>query len=515
MSVLTRRIVAAGQGRLAVMLAVYVGVLLVLRLTLFPGGSDDDAEILYYTQSWALAYKTGQPPLYAWLVRAAEVALGPTMGAVIGVKYALLASFYGFSYLAARRLFSDNLFAVLAPLSLVACYFIGWETVVNYSHTVLLLAAMAAALWLVLRLETRSGWVDYLWLALAVAVGLLAKYNFALFLVPLLAAAWRHPGVRPRVFCLRFLAALVVAAGLAALPLLHFLTDSDALATAAGAGRLFPVVDDRLAAAGQGLSQFALATLGLVSPFLPFALLMFPRALASLPHPQARLINAGRFLEAYLLALFAVCVAVILVTGAADVRNNWMVVWFPLPLYLLLRIKVFTDAGGAAASRLHWFTAALLVVALAVPAGLVGRGLLGPQVCRKCNFFVPYSELARSLAVAGFTAGTIVAVDRPNQIAGNLRRYFPHARVISTRWRDYRPPLNAAGKAGVGGKCALIWSGGPSGGGAGRMLVEELRGGIPVPKQTIFRRTSHPLARNPEKRMAWSFVVLEGEGPCR
>ncbi|HBC05979.1 MAG TPA: glycosyltransferase, partial [Rhodospirillaceae bacterium] len=69
------------------------------------------------------------PPLYTWLILAAEAVAGPTMGAVIGVKYALLAAFYAFSYLAARRLFSDNLFAALAPLSLVACYFIGWETV--------------------------------------------------------------------------------------------------------------------------------------------------------------------------------------------------------------------------------------------------------------------------------------------------------------------------------------------------------------------------------------------------
>ncbi|MEQ8806723.1 MAG: glycosyltransferase family 39 protein [Rhodospirillales bacterium] len=514
MNVLIGRIVAAGPARLAVVLAVYVAVLLVLRLTLFPGGSDDDAEILYYTQSWALAYKTGQPPLYAWLIRAAETVLGPTMGAVIGVKYALLAAFYAFSYLAARRLFADNLFAALAPLALVACYFIGWETVVNYSHTVLLLAAMAAAFWLVLRLETRSGWADYLWIALAVAAGLLAKYNFVLFLVPLLAASWRHPGLRGRVFCLRFVAAIALAAGIAALPLADFLTDADAVAGAAGAGRLFPVVDDRLAAAGRGLGQFALATLGLVSPFMPVALGMFPRALAPLPHPTPRLINAGRFLEADLLALLVVCVAAILVTGAADVRNNWMVVWFPLPLYLLLRIKVVTDAGTAP-RRLHWFAAALLVVALAVPVGLVGRGLLGPETCRKCNFFVPYSELARSLVVAGFSAGTIVAEDNPNQIAGNLRRYFPKARVVSTRWRDYVPPLNAAGQAGEGGKCALIWSGGPSGGGPARMLVEELRGGYPVPKQTIFRRASHPLPRNPDKRLFWSFVVLDGEGTCR
>lgn len=512
MSVLTRRIVAAGQGRLAVVLVTYVAVLLVLRLTLFPGGSEDDAEILYYTQSWALAYKTGQPPLYAWLILAAEAVLGPVMGAVVGVKLALLAVFYACIYLAARRLFADNLFSALAPLALVACFFIGWDTVINYSHTVLLLAAMAAALWLLLRLEKQAGWRDYLWLALAIAAGLLAKYNFILFLVPMLIAACRHSGLRPRVLDWRFVAALFLAFVLAALPLADFLTDAGAVAHAAGAGRLFPVVDDRLAAAARGLGQFGLATLGLVSPFLPLAVLMFPRAVAPLPTPSTRLVNAGKFLETYLAALLVVVIAVILVSGAADVRNNWLVVWFPLPLYLLLRIKVFTDAAGPSMGRrLHWFVAGLLVIAVAVPIGLAGRGILAPQSCRKCNFFIPYSDLARSIAAAGFTAGTIVAQDRPNQLAGNLRRYFPKARVVSTRWRDYVPPLNPASR----GKCLLIWPGGTSEGAAVRMLGETLRGGIPVPKQAVLRRVTLPLPRNAKHHMTWSYTVLEGEGGCR
>ncbi|PIW30685.1 MAG: hypothetical protein COW30_01530 [Rhodospirillales bacterium CG15_BIG_FIL_POST_REV_8_21_14_020_66_15] len=511
MSGLTRRIVAAGQGRLAIVLVSYFAVLLVLRVALFPGASDDDAEILYYTQSWALAYKGSQPPLYAWLVLAAEAVLGPVMGAVLGVKYALLAAFYAFAYLAARRLYGDGLFAALAPLSLVACFFIGWDTVVNYSHTVLLLAAMAAALWLVLRLETHAGWADHLWLALAIAAGLLAKYNFVLFLAPLLMAAWRHPGLRPRVFRARFAVALVLAVILAALPLAHFLGDAQAVARAAGAGRLFPVVDDRLAAAGQGLGQFAVATLGLVSPFLPLAVLLYPRALAPLPRPPTRLINSGRFLEAYLLALLVLGVAAILATGASDVRNNWLVVWFPLPLYLLLRIKAVADAGGTSAERrLHWLAAALLAIALAVPAGLAGRGLAGPQTCRKCNFFIPYADLARSLAASGFGAGTIIAEDMPNQLAGNLRRYFPKARVVSTRWRDYVPPLRGGGD----GKCLLVWPGGSGDGGAVKALADHLRGAR-IPGDAVLRRVTLPIPRNADRRKAWSFVVLDGQGACR
>lgn len=512
MTVAFRWIADADRSRLTMVLIIYFMMLMVLRMVLFPGGSEDDAEILYYTQSWALTYKTGQPPLYAWVLMAVEAVLGPSMGAVVGLKYLLLALFYVFAYLAARRLFVDGLYAALTPLALIACFFIGWETVVNYSHTVLLLTAMAATLWLTLRLETEDGWAAYLWLGLAVAVGLLAKYNFSLFLLPMLAASWRHSGLRAKVFRPRFALVLTAAIALAVSPQAGSLFDGQSVAGATAAGRLFPLADNRLSAAGSGLGQFVLATLGLVSPFLPLAVGFFPRALAPLPHPARPLIDAGRFLEAYMLALVVVAVAAILISGAGDVRNNWLVVWFPLPMYLLLRIKVFADAHGfALEKRLAWFATVLVVVALAVPVGLAARGLVGPQTCRKCNFFIPYADLARSLAMAGFTTGAIVAEDRPNQLAGNLRRHFPWARVVSTRWRDYQPPMTGE----AGGKCLLIWQGGVSEGGPVRQLAEDLRGGIPVPKSTIFRRVTLPIPRNPEHFKSWSYVVLDGAGNCR
>ena len=517
MSGLTRGIIGAGSARLSVALATFIAVLFVLRLSLFPGASDDDGEILYYTQSWGLLYKGNQPPLYAWLILAAEAVAGPVMAAVLAVKFLLLGAFYAFAYLAGRRLFADGLFAALAPLALVACFFIGWDAVVNYSHTILLLAAMAAVLWLTLRLENRNGWTDYLWLALAIAAGMLAKYNFALFLLPLLAGAWRHGGLRPRVFCPTFWIALALAGLLAAAPLAAFLGDAGAVSGAVGAGRLFPPVDDRLAAAVRGLTQFTVSSLGMVSPLLPLAVFMFPRAMGPLPHPMPRLIQSGRFLEAYLVTLVLLAVAAILVTGASDVRNNWLVVWFPAAFYLLLRIKVFTDAasgdrGRALAGRLHWFAVCLLVIALAVPVGLIVRGAVGPETCRKCNFFIPYGDLARSLASAGFTTGTVVAEDRPNQLAGNLRRYFPKARTISTRWRDYRPPLPKSPPQSAPGKCLVIWLG--DGGGGALALATKLRG-APIPDDVTRRRVTLPLPRNGDRRLTWSYLVMDGMGECR
>jgi len=43
---------------------IYLAVLFVLRVALFPGASEDDAEQLIYAQTWAWGYNTNQPPLY-------------------------------------------------------------------------------------------------------------------------------------------------------------------------------------------------------------------------------------------------------------------------------------------------------------------------------------------------------------------------------------------------------------------------------------------------------------------
>lgn len=497
---------ARDAARAAALLAAYFALVCALRLILFPGGPDDDGEVLYYTQSWAWAYKTGQPPLYFWLVRGLEDLAGPALGAVLGLKYVLLAAFYFFAWLAARRLLAgDRLFAALAPFGLLACYFIGWETAVSYNSTILALTAMAAALWLLLRLEDRGGWAGGLPFALAVAVGLLAKHTYALFLVPALVGAWRHPGLRPR---LADVGVLLPLAGAIALTVAIHNVGHDAgakgLAAMTGQGGW-------LAARASGLYQLTLASLGLLSPFLPMTVVLFPGAFRPLARPETALLNAGRFLEGYLVALVALGLAAVLVFALPDVRNNWMVIWFPAVFYGLLRVKVFL-ATTPAPRRLRWFAVALVAVAMAIPLGMVGRGLIAPKSCRKCNFFIPYDALARAIVDRGFHGGTVVADDAQNQIAGNLRRFLPDGvRVVSSHWRDYAPPAPPTGSP---GHCLIVWRGGP---GQGAQARDEARRRLnaEVPETAHAHTVLLTLPRGGGRQLDYSFHLLPGSGQCR
>ncbi|MEQ8192919.1 MAG: glycosyltransferase family 39 protein, partial [Rhodospirillales bacterium] len=197
-------------------LAGYFLVLFTLRIALFPGASEDDAEQLFFSQTFAWGYKVNQPTLYTWLVILAQKAFGVSAASVAAVKYASLFAIYYFIHRAAEEAFEDATYAAVSALSLLAVFYINWDAVVNYSHTVLMAAFLAATLFAVLRLPKSHRLHNYALLGLLFGFGLLAKYNYALFLVPLLIAATASKKLRPHLLTPKILIGVAIAAALIA-----------------------------------------------------------------------------------------------------------------------------------------------------------------------------------------------------------------------------------------------------------------------------------------------------------
>jgi hypothetical protein len=72
--------------------------------------------------------------------------------------------------------------------------------------------------------------------------------------------------------------------------------------------------------------------------------------------------------------------------------------------------------------------------------------------CRKCRIAVPYEPLAAALQTRGFHSGTIIAADREE--AGNLRRFFPDARIVRIERPRYAPPPKPFDHR---SKLAVVW----------------------------------------------------------
>jgi hypothetical protein len=81
---------------------------------------------------------------------------------------------------------------------------------------------------------------------------------------------------------------------------------------------------------------------------------------------------------------------------------------------------------------------------------------MGPE-CRKCRIAVPYDGLAAALEAQGFKTGTLMAADRHD--AGNLRRFFPEARIVRMERPAYAPPDRGRRSQGIRGRASNLFLG--------------------------------------------------------
>ena len=114
-------------------------------------GEDDPLDAIL-TQTLALGYIPGQPPLYDWVLWLIEQAAGPGAVSFQLLKYGLLTATCGFIFLSARRVMrGDALWAFLSVEALALIYQISWRFHEGFTHAVGAMCAVAATFWALLR----------------------------------------------------------------------------------------------------------------------------------------------------------------------------------------------------------------------------------------------------------------------------------------------------------------------------------------------------------------------------
>ena len=160
---------------------------IVVRVAASPALKWDEAEQMLWTQQLSMGYGS-QPPLYTWLQWLVNQVVGPSVLSLSVLKHSLLALTYAFMYLAAREVL-DERGAFWASASMLLMPPLGWYSVRDQTHTVLVTAMVCAAWWLLLRIVRKPRALDFALLGLVCGLGMLAKYSFAMVAVAMLLAA--------------------------------------------------------------------------------------------------------------------------------------------------------------------------------------------------------------------------------------------------------------------------------------------------------------------------------------
>ncbi len=150
----------------------------------------DDAEQVYFSyRPLALGYQLDQPPLYTWGIHLLFLLTGPSLLSITLYKYSLIVATVALGFRISRRLFNDEKLQVYGATSLLLLPIFGYQMHVGFSHTILLALAIYMTLDALLSLKEKASSWNYLYLGLAMGIGVMSKYSYLAFLIPLMGSA--------------------------------------------------------------------------------------------------------------------------------------------------------------------------------------------------------------------------------------------------------------------------------------------------------------------------------------
>lgn len=424
--------------------ALYYLCQIVVRLVLPDGLRIDEAQQVFLSQ-WLAAGYDAQPPLYNWIQQLIFALVGDYLAGLAVLKSIVLFSIIGTYYLLARMLVKDRSFAVLATLGLFLIPQMFWQAQRDLTHTtatMLMLNLLMIAAVLVLRAPTLR---NYLLLGAAIGLGMLTKYNFALFLPALCVAVLLHPAGRARILDWRILAAAAIAA-LIVLPHALWFIENLKVASSVTVARMGEEAGgaSRLGEIAIGLGNLLVITLVIAAPALAALGLAFGK---DAPKAWRSGTVESRFIGSFLATILVILIILILAVTFTTIRDRWMLPLLQmLPLYLALKLEAQGLDPEAGLRRLMPVALGIIIL-LPVATFIAGSRSTS-------HYQQPYDAFREVFTERERLAPVMIAA--PDwTTAGNLKMRWPDARVISTQFLNLQSPSDLSST----GPVALVWRG--------------------------------------------------------
>lgn len=496
------------HGAIFVLVTCYFAI----RQFWFSGLSADEAEQVLFAQAFQWGYDIANPPLYTWIVIGAFTLFGKSAAVAMAIKYLAVAGIYVAMYWAARLCLGERrkLDHALVALSPVLFFLVGWHSIFNFSHS-LLNGLFAVVTFIAFVQVVKHGAVRwYLVLGVVVGLGALTKYSYLIFFAALMLAGVSMAEFRRHVLSWKMAAALVLAVVIV-LPHAHWMMGE--------MDRIEQVVNYKLqisqdasyvSGVAKGGWNFLRAAFAFMSPMWLVVLVLFAPLLGKrAPQGDAVQQNAiARLLGRTFLAIIVIVLGMIVVGGVSQFRPNYLFMMVLFPLWVFLRLPEEERPG----KRRVIYGATVLVTGLLSVAGLGVKAVADPLTCNKCQYLMPYEEIAEALRARGLDHGTLFAHWHPVALPGNLALHLDGVRVISSKFPHIKPPSNPAP-----GTCAMVWVPNKSGG----ALITNWSGlandslGTNIQSNTQFHEQRFPIRHAPDKGIFLRFVTLDpGVGDC-
>ncbi|MBU2473209.1 MAG: glycosyltransferase family 39 protein [Candidatus Omnitrophica bacterium] len=423
------------KNKFLLLIAAYFLIHLLVRIFISDSVEFDEAEQVLFSQNLSLGYGS-QPPLYEWLQKVFFTVFGLNIFSLALLKNSLFVLIYFFLYQSAKLIIKQDKYAVLASLALFLTYTYGWQSMHQLTHAILALAVCSITFFVFLKVIQTQKLKYYLVLGLTAGLGILAKYNYLIFILALLIAALTIQEFRKAVFNKRMVLVLIIVL-LISSP--HFIWFGSHLKLATQ--RLVQIQADTNKA--KGLLDFLLCLLAILGPFLLVFLIFFPKAFSRNRSLDASDTQFKKLLERFFIAAILITAIWVVVFKIVDFEERWLqLIFFTVPLYLFLRLKGKTISGV----KLKIYSWLVVIFALALPVMMVACAL-APDTFGYKRLHYPIAELAKQIRSEGFDQGLVLSCD--TSVAADIKLQFKDSLVLT-----HRMPLQPKPRL---DKILLIW----------------------------------------------------------
>lgn len=419
------------KNRIFLFLALYFTIHLVIRIFVSDSAELDEAEQLLLTQDLRLGYGS-QPPLYTWLLTGLFSLVGNKIAALAVVKNCLLFMTYLFVYLSAKEITRDDNRSLTAMLSLLLIPQIFWESQRDLTHSVLGTTIAACTLFVMVRLLKTGRLHYYALFGVCAGAGLIAKYNYGVFLVALFLAGCTIKNLRPRLLHRNMLLSVLCLLLVASPHLYWAITNVQTTLSQAGKFKVGHSLG-LLASYSLGFRKLLMAVVSFLGLLLPVYALFFYK-----PGERNSAVSSdddyGVLIRRTLVTGLGLCILMVLLFKVTVFKDRWMQpLLFAAPIYLAtLPWMRFTPAN------VRRYTAFALFVALAVLVIMPGHVLYASHTGTLSRLNSPYAALSVQLRQAGFQGGQIVAQGR--LLGGNLKLFFPESVIVAPEVPAFSSP---------------------------------------------------------------------------
>lgn len=485
----------------------YSCLFVLIRVTISDSFGLDDAEQILLSQG---LYPTGysQPPLFTWIVKAVFLLLGHWCWTFAFVKAIMMATILIALFKVSNEFFDDSRKSEIVATS----YFLlsADMAVISSTHTLLVFMLCVLTLFVYLKILRfyHSCW--YLIFGLLIGAGVLAKYNYIVFIVPLLLASFYTLRSRKAILNGKTLFSLMILL-LILLLYVRFGMDFEKTRDFCVFGNYLLYQFSPLSDWPKQLVSITMSLVSLLCPLVLVYLIFCPRMFVdflpckknkTLPWSGGESLDVIIILKHFFLFGFVV-VTVATFVGLDHYRQRWFIpVFFVMPLFLFLR----QCSGGSN----------VVLRRLQVLQWVVGWGSLilfcvkivfGSYVGQYDRLNFPFQELAEKLK-SSVARNQLILSDR-YFIAGNLKLCLDAAWAFAPKFDIFEQGLES-GKIRLSAYDQLLiaWDGERKMPLVLSDLVEKISGKLlyqegPPSSVEAFYKYSH------EKKYKLNFIILD------